>query len=182
MQKLLIALICILIIIFGITSCTNNKIKPNKKTPLQQTNIQKNKKTIQLTGVEGIKYSIKQLPETTVTYLKTKSEFKELYTDKKFAIYYVGADCPYAQLFINTINPLKEDPSYSEKYNFYPQSVLGMEQFKTMEDAQASIDFSNTCQEFCIVNPATNEIFTIDGIGEKEAAKLPNIMEQLKNW
>ncbi len=182
MQKLIITLICTLIVIIGITSCTNNKTNSAKNTQTQQTTTQKKKKQIQLTGMEGIKYSIKQLPDNTVTYLKTKSEFKEFYTDKKFAVYYVGADCPYAQIFIDTITPLKDNPSYSEKYNFYPQSVLGMKQFDTMEDAQASVDFSNTCQEFCIVNPATNEIFTIDGIGETEAAQLPSIMEQLKDW
>ena len=51
-----------------------------------------------------------------------------------------------------------------------------------MEEANANIAFSNKCQEFCIVNPNKNEVFSINGIGYEEASKLESILNQLKNW
>ena len=41
---------------------------------------------------------------------------------------------------------------------------------------------TNLCHEFCVVNPVKDEIFAIDGIGYKEASKIADILEQLKDW
>lgn len=180
LKNVTIAIICFVILVIGVQCCTMKKPQ-SSNTPTskqEQTSIQQ----IKLTGLDGINYPIKGLPESTVTYLKTKSQFKDLYTDKKFAIYYVGADCPYAQAFINAIDPLKSSTEYTDKYNFFPKEASGIKQFDSMEDAQADVNFSNTCREFCIVNPAKNQIFAIDGIGNEEAAQLGSIFEQLKDW
>lgn len=178
MKKTIIAIACTCLISIGLYGCGQKAQTPtqtNSASPSASANPQ-------LTGLDGINYSYKKLPDATVNYLKTKSDYKDLYTDKKFAIYYVGADCPYAQAFIDNIEPLKDNSEIAEKYNFYPEEATGMKTYDSQEDAKAAIDFSNKCQEFCIVNPNTNEIFTIDGIGNKEAAKLSSIFEQLKNW
>lgn len=180
-NKIFLTIICLLAIIFGIQIFSKKETKQKTTLVPAVENIKENK-TFELKNLEGIDYSIKDLPENTITYLKTKSEFKDLYKDKKFVIYYIGADCPYAQTFINTIEPLTKDSAITEKYNFYPQEAAGMTTFSSMEEAQASLDFSHTCQEFCIVNPARNQVFAIDGIGEQEAGQINNILEQLKEW
>lgn len=182
-QKLIISIIAIIILAMGISSCNGNKQKTNTNN-LPNTQTAQTSKTAtvpKLTGLDNIDYSIKTLPDDIVTYLKTQSDYKEHYS-KKLAIYYIGADCPYAQAFITTIEPLKNDPTYSEQFNFYPEQASGMKTYSTMEEAQTAINFSNTCQEFCIINTETNQIFTINGIGDSEAAKLPEIFEQLKDW
>ncbi len=176
-QKIILTIICVLLLIMGFKSC--NKTQPTKPT---QSTVEKTSETIQLTGLDGINYAIKNLPDNVTQYLKTTSEYKDLYSNKKLAIYYVGADCPYAQAFIDAIDPLREDSSYSEKYNFYPQAASGSKTFSTMEEAQADVDFSNICQEFCIIHPIKNQVFTINGIGYDEATKLGSIFEQLKDW
>ncbi len=181
MKNSMLAAVCILILGLGISGC-GQKPKQQTTVPAAKEQAEAQKPAIKLTGLGGIKYSVKNIPENTVNYVKTKSEYKELYTDKKFAIYYVGADCPYAQTFIDTVEPLKNSTEYSDKYNFYPQQAAGLKEFSSLEEAQADVDFSNMCNEFCIVNPAKNQIFSIDGIGSEEAAKLGSIFEQLKDW
>lgn len=163
MKKTIITLLCIMCLIICVKNCTG-------------------KKEIQLTGVEGINYSFDTLPNNVVEYLKNKSNYKNLYKDKKFIIYYVGADCPYAQLFINTIEPLKSNTDISNNYNFYAETASGFKRFESMEDANAHLKFSDKCQEFCIINPAQNKIFSINGIGYEETSKLETIIKQLKNW
>lgn len=175
MKKLLLPLLAISIAVLGLYGC-------GKKTAVTNVPAAQEVKEPVLTGLDGINYSFKTLQDSTVNYLKTKSEYKDLYTDKKFAVYYVGADCPYAQAFIDTIEPLKNVPEMAEKYNFYAQEAAGMKTFASMDEANADVDFSNTCHEFCIVKPDTNQVFSIDGIGYDEASKLDKIFEQLKDW
>lgn len=183
MQYFIATIIILLVIGMGISSCNNKKAQQAAQPEIETSQVAAPDFNIpQLTGMDGIDYSIKKLKDSTVTYLKTKSEYKDLYNDKKFVIYYVGADCPYAQDFINAIDPLSSDSTYTEKYNFYPQGASGMKKFDSMDDAQADLDFSNICQEFCVVNPPTNQIFSINGIGSKEAEKIPDILKQLLDW
>ena len=183
MKYFIAILILLLVIGMGVLSCNSKKAQEAQKPEIETSSVASSIPEFpKLTGMEDIDYSVKTLLDGTVTYLKTKSEYKDLYTDKKFVIYYVGADCPYAQAFINALDPLITDTTYTEKYNFYSQGASGMKKFATMEDAQADLDFSNICQEFCIVNPKTNQVFSINGIGDKEAEKIPDIIKQLLDW
>lgn len=184
-NKIIISIIVLLCLAMWISSC--NKKQPEK--PISQTQIETtpvaSTPTIKrpvLTGMDNIDYSIKNIPTDIVKYLKTTSEYKNLYTDKKFVIYYVGADCPYAQAFMDKIDPIRNDPTYTEFYNFYPEAASGTKQYSTLNEAQRSVEFSNLCQEFCIVNPLANELFTINGIGYNETEKLLDILNQIKNW
>lgn len=174
MKKTIMSMLCLVLVAAGLYGCGTQKAAQ----PVQQPQEEK----IQLTGLDGINYAIKTLPDNVVQYLKTKSEYKDLYTDKKFVIYFVGADCPYAQAFIDAIDPVSSNSEFSSKYNFYPQEASGSKTFDNMDDANADIEFSNTCHEFCIVNPSKNEIFAIDGVGYEEAEKVGSIIEQLKDW
>lgn len=180
LKNFLIIVVCIILLVAGTKSCNSKKSAPADSGVKQEQAADDN---ITLTGLDGINYSIKDINPSTITYLQTKSEYKDLYTEgKKFAVYYVGADCPYAQAFIDNVDPLKTNPEYTDKYNFYAEEAAGMKTFSSIEDQQADMDFSNNCHEFCIVNPAKGKMFAIDGIGYDEAQKLGSIFEQLKDW
>ena len=174
MKKKISSVLLLCLVSLVLCGCGAKNPVPNK-SKTEQTKMT-------LTGMYGVNYYFKPIPENVVTYLKTGSEYKDLYTDKKFTIYYVGADCPYAQAFIDAIDPIKNDAEYSSAYNFYAQEAAGFKQFATMEDAQNDVSFSNLCHEFCVVNPVKDEIFAIDGIGYEEASKIADILEQLKDW
>ncbi len=183
MRYFIATLIILLVIGIGVSSCNSKKAQQTQKPEIETSHVASTDHNIPtLTGMDGIDYVIKTIPYNTVTYLKTKSEFKKLYTDKKFIIYYVGADCPFAQALIKAIDPLSADSLYTEKYNFYPQGASGIKRFDSIEEAQADADFSNICQEFCVVNPSSDQIFSINGIGYKEAEKIPDILKQLLDW
>ena len=81
----------------------------------------------------------------------------------------------YASTFIRILTPLIRSNQF-EEYQFHPVQAAGFQRYKTMDEARASVAFSNTCQEFCIVNPINNKIFRINGIGESEASQIENIL------
>lgn len=185
-NKIIISIIVLILLAMWISSC-------NKKQPEQTQNTQPQIETTPvastpmikrpvLTGMDNIDYSIKTIPSNLVKYLKTSDEYKNYYTDKKFVVYYVGADCPYAQAFMDKLDPIRNNPTYTNSYTFKPESAAGFKQYKTMEEAQNNANFSNLCQEFCIVNPKADELFTINGIGYNETEKLLDILNQIKNW
>ena len=135
-----------------------------------------------LENISNVNYSFGSLPTNIVNYLKTSNEYSRYYNDgRKFVVYYVGADCPYASTFIRILTPLIRSNKF-EEYQFHPVQASGMQRYKTMDEARASVAFSNTCQEFCIVNPINNKIFRINGIGESEASQIEKILIQLRNW
>lgn len=154
-----------------LTACNSNN---NKNT---DTNKYPN-----LTGLDGISYSFTTISPDVVEYLKTSEDYSKFYTkDKKFVIYFI-ANCPYAQMMINAMIPLRNDADMRSKYGFYPQDAMMYKIFKSVNEQQAYLSFSKSCKEFCIVNPLKNQIFAIDGIGKNEADKVSSIMEQLKEW
>lgn len=182
MKNLVIILLCVGFLFFALKSCNTEK---TKTIEAQKSTISLAKPTISLTDMDGINYKISQLTDSTLEYLKNKSEYKSLFdnSDRKIVIYYVGANCPYAQAFIDALKPIEENPQYSSEFIFQAKDISsGLQSFETMEDAQAEVNFSNTCHEFCIINPKNNEIFAIEGTGLEEAKKLPDIIEQLRNW
>lgn len=183
MQYFVAVLILIFAIGLGVSSCNDKKAQENAKPEIETSKVSTMNTLPELTGMDGINYFVKNLPDDIVIYLQTKSQYKNLYSpDKKLVIYYVGADCPYAKAFTDAIDPLTSNSKYTIKYNFYPQNASGIEKYDTIEEAQTATNFSNTCQEFCIVNPSKNQIFAINGIGVKEAAKIPEILDQLSDW
>lgn len=185
MKKVYITIAIISVLAIAFSSCNKKQPEEQPTQPSIETSTVASTPTIKrpvLTGMDNIDYSIKNIPTDIVKYLKTTSEYKNLYTDKKFVIYYVGADCPYAQAFMDKIDPIRNDPTYTEFYNFYPEAASGTKQYSTLNEAQRSVEFSNLCQEFCIVNPLANELFTINGIGYNETEKLLDILNQIKNW
>ena len=137
-----------------------------------------------LTEMGKIKYGFKKIPENISDYLKISESFSPYYNaGKKFAIYFTGADCPYAQMFDSAIAPIVSSPDYQQAYNFMSIDVgQGVRTFTNMKEAQADIEFNRLCEEFCIVNPSKSEIFSINGVGEEEAARLSYIFDNLKDW
>lgn len=171
-------LIALCIVLFFVL---NSFINPKSSQPLSAGNVAS---APVLTGMEGINYGFKTIPEKVNNYLKISTQYSTYYnSDKKFGIYFIGANCPHAQAFDNAMNPIVNDPNYQQYYNFMAIDInQGIQTFTSKEEAQNYIDFNDLCKEFCIVNPNKKEIFYIDGVGEAEATKLPYIFDSLKTW
>lgn len=124
------------------------------------------------------------IPENIVAYLQKSETYSGYYNqNKKFVIYYTGANCPYLQSFLTSLNAITNDAQYQQYYNFMPVDANRMAVFNSKEDARNDTYFNmKLCHEFCIVNPAKKEIFFFDGIGEEEATMLPSVFNDLKNW
>lgn len=187
MKNIIVIVVCIMLFYilhsFNNPHIPKNDIKKNKQVEYQ----------VNLTGMEGINYSFVDIPEGVIDYLKNKSNFyKDLYKqNKKFAIYFVGMGCPYGQTFSEIVEKIKNDEELRDKYNFYALDISSSSgELSPVKDpkeaqllAQASMDFYNKiCHEFCIVNPVKKQVFGIEGVGYKEAEKLPYIFAKLKNW
>lgn len=147
------------------------------------------------TGLDGVSTDTVVIPTQVVEYLKTSEKYANYYgANKKFAIYFTGANCPYAQAFQSAMEPIVNDVSYQQYYNFLARDANQTSEVFTVSgtspgepnqaaiQANNEINFRNLCHEFCIVNPVKNEIFYIKGVGEKEAAKIATVFFNLKNW
>lgn len=168
--------------LFSILKPKSPKIKNGTVETSRIVSDSRNSKFPTLQGIKDVNYSFKSLKSDTLSYLKTKSEYKDYFTGKKLVIYFTGADCPYAEMFNTALGPLKSDSKYTSQYTFYPKNASGYQSYDSMEDAKSSVDFENTCHEFCIVNTKKGQIFSIDGIGENEADQLSSIIDQLQDW
>ena len=167
--KCLIVLIIITVIVLNINSTKSNKLKSPSKN-------------LASISLDNINHSIKPLPDEVVSFLKTSSDYKDIYNDKKVVIYFTGADCPYGNVFEKSIKEYRKNASSNEYYEFQAKSASGIHWYKSNQEAQVALQFSNLCHEFCVVNPIKKEIFSIDGVGTEEAQKIGTILEQLKNW
>lgn len=152
----------------------------NKSNPSTSINTQTSVSTIP----QAYASTSAKISSDIVDYLKKSPKYGAYYNaNKKFAIYFTGANCPYAQTFVNAMNSIVNNSAAQQYYNFFPIDVnQGAQRFSSMEEAQKDVNFNNLCHEFCIVNPKSNELFYFDGIGEEEAAKLPTLFADLKNW
>ena len=168
--KCLILLIVIIIVVSVLN--TNSKNDRLLSSPKSFVSI----------SLSDINHSIKPLPEEVINYLKTSSNYKNVYNDKKVVIYFTGADCPYGKVFEKSINEFRKNSSSNVYFKFHTESASGIRWYKSNQEAKAALQFSNLCHEFCVVNPVKNEIFSIDGVGIEEAQKIGAILEQLKNW
>lgn len=178
MKNWVIIVVCILLLL-GIHSCNKKKeAGPAKVNKIAE-------KQLNITGLQGLKYSIKDLPDSIIPYLKTKSDYKDYYNqNKKFVIYFTVDGCPYNKAFVNSLEPFKTNSEYSAVYNFYAQNGNRSVSFDNMEDFQADEDFHKACSSFCIVNPVKKQVFAInDGAAYKDlSANMGKILDKLKNW
>lgn len=171
--------------VFTLISIMKPKSTKVPKTTVETSRIIKNSNSSEyptLEGISGVNYSFKTLKSDTLTYLKTKSEYKDYFTGKKLVIYFTGADCPYSEMFETAFEPIKSNQEYTSKYNFYGKNASGYSSYATMEEANAAVNFENSCHEFCILNTKNGQIFAIDGIGDSEAKNISSIIEQLQDW
>ena len=167
--KCLVIFTIITIAVLNISSTKSNKLQPLNKNLVSG-------------NLNNINDFIKPLPEDVINFLKTSSDYREIYNDKKVVIYFTGADCPYGKLFEKSINEFRQYSHSNEYYKFHAEFASGIHWYKSNQEAQSALQFLNLCHEFCIVNPIKNEIFSIDGVGTEEAQKIGSILEQLKNW
>ncbi len=133
-------------------------------------------------GQLEIKYTRQSFSEGIKNYLLSERDIGQIYGDKKIAIYYTGYDCPFAKNMSDVAEPLGKDEKYSSKYFFHPEAAAGSKFFLTEEAALAFMDFSDMCQQFCIVNPAKKQIIRIDEMDAEKAKYIPEILNHFKNW
>lgn len=184
MKKMLIAVACTCAVSLCLYGCGHKNeatttTQEQTQAPVNQTVEKENPK---LTNVDDVNYTYKDLSDETVNYLKTKSQYKDLYKNKKFVVYNLTPECACAQELNEKIDTLKTNSEISQNYSFYPEKSPGKPAYDSEEDQKASREFASKCQQFCIVNPNTNEVFTINDINNKDVVQLDSILEQLKNW
>lgn len=173
-MKNIFILIVIALCLYGLSLMNNNKQTSESSIPKSSTKIS-------LSALEGIDYAIKDIPDNVMNYL-LNNKFQNVSKDKKIVRYFAGAGCPYGDAFTNAVRPYSTNSSYSSSYVFYQESLSGFKRFKNKQIAQADIAFENLCKEFCIINISRHQVFRINGVGYQEAAKVPSIIEQLKDW
>lgn len=131
----------------------------------------------------GIDTDILKLPSSVTEYLSVSSKYSSFYKQgKKFVIYFTGIDCPYGKTFQDRLELLAKTPSTQQEYAFIPTEISKTHYFRSRQEAEAEIEFNNLCHEFCLINPRKQELFYINGIGEKEAELLTDIFKTLQSW
>ncbi|MBO6088455.1 hypothetical protein J6P92_08950 [bacterium] len=172
----IILFIFILLAIAGSNNTNKNKIsKTSKPTSAKQ---------IKITGLDGLGFSFKNIPNSIDNYLKTESEIKDYYNaDKKIVLYFrsewPGFTLPEKELE-SAVRPYMTNNLYRDSYNFYNFPVKQIT--GTREIIEASNEFINSCNIFCIVNPKTKQLFSADRISSKQIEKIGSVIEQLKDW
>lgn len=172
-----------IVMLFGMSLAANPAFKAHKKAQARQAKkLEKSSEYPTISVSKDINYSFSTIKPETLDYLKSRSEIKDYFDGKKLVIYFTGADCPYAQVFEKALEPIKNSSTMSSVFNFYAAEASGMKTFSSQEDAQADIDFNNSCHEFCVINTKNGQMFAIDGVGETEASTVGLILFQLANW
>jgi len=175
-NSIIVLLICVILAIIGIKNENKNKISKTNK-PIS-------KETIKLKNLDGLGFSFKNIPNSIDNYLKEESEIKEFYnTDKKIVLYFrsewPGFILPEVELN-EAVKPYISSNIYKKSYNFYNFPVR--QKRGTREIIEASNEFINSCNIFCIVNPKTKQLFSADVITAKQIEKIGSVIEQLKDW
>ncbi len=173
-MKNILIFILLLGLLYGLSTLNKGR------SPIEIISGNKTEK-ITLSGLEGINYSIVDIPGEVMVYLET-DKYKNVPSNKKIVRYFAGTGCPYGDTFAKAIQPLANSLEYTSKYYFNREKVISYKKFKDRKSAQIAMDFERLCKEFCIINPEKSQIFRISGVGFEEAVKLPVIVEQLKNW
>lgn len=202
MRKLIFTMILIILIITGIVLVTE-KIQTQKHKKIVHAKIEEIEKfPVKLKNINGIEYKLYQIPEYTVNFLKTKSEFKPVYKHKKFVVYIKDDSANFSKEYNETFEKIVNDKNYTKQYNFVSRkakiTVVTMpkknmrlakknnqklpEDILTPAEGNAKVDFLSKCASFCIVNPSKNQIFTIKGNSKNEAENIEYILNEFKKW
>lgn len=177
MRNILIVLfISVILAILG-----NNNANKNKFTKISKPTSTKN---ITISGLDGLGFSFKNIPNAVDNYLKNYSEIKDYYNaDKKIVIYFrsewPGLKLPEKELE-EAVRPYMTSNEYTESYNFYNFPIKKSREKREIMEAQ--IQFINTCNIFCIINPKTKQLFSADSITIRQIVKIGSIIKQLKDW
>ena len=125
---------------------------------------------------------VKISPEL-VSYLKSSATYGTYYkANKKFAVYHTGITIPIAVAFTNAASSIAQNSSFKKNYNFLAIDSTKSRSFSSKKEAEEEMAFTNTCHEFCIVNPSKNELFFIKGLSADGGSKLPTVFADLKSW
>ena len=162
MKKILLA--AILFICLLTVGCTKNNHPTMKK-------------------IDKVKYHYINLDEKTVDYLKNRSDYSVLFKQNKKIVIYAHCDyCPYIKRIENAVDELSKRPEYKDCYVFYLQNAPGYKTFDSTGDMKAFTKFFNKCSTFCIVNPNTNEMFTVTGDRTQFALNTHYILDRMMRW
>lgn len=196
MKKSIITII-VLIIIFTITGFIINTKTKQKNITNKLEEISKIEKEFKNLDIN---YEIYNMPPELSNYLKTKSKYKKLYKTKKFVVYIDGTDSPYSEEFKQNIQKIIKTNkkhytfvSRKSKNKIITMKSSDMKIFKrkgvkidkgiiSEEEGNAELTFLKKCSSICIINPETNQMFSIKGSRQKEAEQLDKIFDTLKKW
>ena len=118
------------------------------------------------------------IPEDTIYYLQNSLLYGNYYNEnQKFVIYL--KENAYPDNFLSILEKIKNSPQYSQ-YAFLPRTKENPE-FLTSEQIEDK-KLIEICHQFCIINPAKEELFFIHGIKAEDAQELPHIFQALENW
>ena len=92
-------------------------------------------------SLSDINHSIKPLPNEVIDFLKTSSDYKDIYKDKKVVIYFTGADCPYGKVFEKSINEFRKNSASNVYFNFHTESASGIRWYKSNQEAKAALQY-----------------------------------------
>lgn len=174
-----------LFLIFYLCGCGNQEIKSKLK-----------KVDKRVYNIGNVKYVVYELYPELVEYMKNQTELKKIYSeDKKIVSYWYGGNCPYGNAFSDAMKKYIKDEHYSNYYNFNPQTpVYSSPHVSWPSDAPQEVidremfklvlfnDFMTAKGMFSVINPAKNQVFTVDGVGYEEAAQIKNILDELLLW
>lgn len=150
-------------------------IGKNRHTDINITDDEKNKIPFAAETIE--------IPAGIAHYLENSLFYGNYYNEnKKFVVYYTGSKTPYPTSFAPAFEEITKKPIYSSEYAFLPQEFGKKIEFSDEKEAKRDAEFREICRQFCIVNPVTNELFYIDGIGDDDVREIGNIFDGLQGW
>lgn len=203
MRKLIFTIILIVLIVIGLTLLTGYIQEKNKPKKSVYTKIETLEKLpIKLENMGDVECKAYKIPESTEKYLKEKSEFSSIYKHKKFVVYIKDDKLSFAKDYANTLEKISNDKKYQKHYNFATRkakikittmSAWNRRMMKkakqkipadvmTIADGKTKLDFIQTCGNFCIVNPAKNQIISLKGDPKKESEKFEYVLDKYKRW
>lgn len=140
--------------------------------------------TPNLKGLESLETTIAPIPKDLVEYLKSSQKYGSYFnSNKKFVIYYTGMDCPYGQTFAAAMNAVANGHVYDKYYNFLAKDAGEMlVSYDDSGDSDKENMLNSLCSAFCIVNPNIREVFSLNGVGPQEGAKISTMLNNLKKW
>ena len=129
-----------------------------------------------------VRYSIKNIPENVVNYLKTSNKYSRFNDGKKLVISFSVPNCPYARATKSVVDQAKNIDYYTSAYNFYQLSGNRTENYRDMSEAKAANKLYDLCGQFCIINLSNNQIFSFPVLRTEQVNKVGYVLQQLHDW